>query len=52
MPNSIITPAEAAKGILKIARQQIKEMEREGMSKKEIQRVMDAAFGGLMYGPM
>lgn len=50
MPNKIITVQQAAEFALKLAKQQISEMQQEGMSKKQIQAVLNAAFGGLMYG--
>lgn len=50
MPNKLLTPNEAAKGMLKIAQQQIKEMRRDGLTDAQIQSVMNAIFGGLMYG--
>jgi hypothetical protein len=51
MANKIIAPDDAARGLLKICREQIKEMEREGLSKKEIHTILSAIFSGFMHSP-
>lgn len=51
MPNEILTPKQAAQGLLKICRQQIKEMEQDGLSKDQIQSVMNIVFSGFMHSP-
>jgi hypothetical protein len=50
MANKLLTPEQAANGMLKIARQQIKEMRRDGLTETQIQSIMNAVFGSLMYG--
>lgn len=48
--NKIISAEEATKGMLKICQEQIKAMKRDGFTNKEIQEILNASLGGLMYG--
>lgn len=50
--NKLLTPKEAAKGMLEIVQQNIKEMKENGMNEKQIKEVLNDIFAGFMYGKM
>lgn len=52
MANNLLTPKQAAEGLLKITNEQIKQMKKEGMTEKQINDVLDAVFGSFMYGKL
>ena len=51
MKNKLLTAEEAAQGLAKIVRENIKDMKRDGLSHKDIQDILDAIFAPLACSP-